>query len=77
MHTGLISEQFITALPPYLISKYFFKRGDNLSLIDFIDAYFDEQLALVGERLKRFSPEEIEEIEEVQKQLDELDEISE
>lgn len=45
-----------------------------MSLIDFIDAYFDEQLALVDERLQRFSPEEI---EEVQKQLDELDEFSE
>ena len=43
-----------------------------MSLIDFINAYFDEQLALVEEQLKRFSPEEI---EKVQKQLDELNEI--
>ena len=45
-----------------------------MSLIDFIDAYLDEQLALVDERLQRFSPEEN---EKIQKQLDELDEFSE
>ena len=44
-----------------------------MSLIYYLNAYFDEQLALVEEQLKRFSPEEI---EEVQRQLDELDYIA-
>lgn len=44
-----------------------------MSLIDSLNTYFNEQLILVDEQLKQFSPEEI---EKVQKQLDELDNYS-